>query len=254
MKGGRDAARLAHRTRYFATREGVQLLKDDNAHLPATKKQQKYIQRLLRSFPEAKELPEHEDYATEPNRQTAFDLIEQIHEDFVEPMGSRENYLDYVANRPGVKSLGEHGLWNADGKVTSLENAIAEVAQHQGNVWTPIISLSRQNAERLGYTDLEIGRHLSTPPSQTSLRAIRSIRIICVGMPHSTKKRSISMSTWSFSPPTQRKVSSPSKVSAVSSPHWSARSTGTTVCTSTRRKIIKEVFYNRKQKNRWLLS
>ena len=155
MKGGRNAARLAHRTRYFATREGVQLLKDDNTHLPATKKQQKYIQRLLRSFPEAKELPEHEDYATEPNRQTAFDLIEQIHEDFVEPMGSRENYLDYVANRPGVKSLGEHGLWNADGKVTSLENAIAEVAQHQGNVWTPIISLSRQNAERLGYTDLE---------------------------------------------------------------------------------------------------
>ena len=70
-------------------------------------------------------------------------------------MDSRENYLDYVANRPGVKSLGEHGLWNADGKVTSLENAIAEVAQHQGNVWTPIISLSRQNAERLGYTDLE---------------------------------------------------------------------------------------------------
>ena len=155
MKGGRDAARLAHRTRYFATREGVQLLKDDNAHLPATKKQQKYIQRLLRSFPEAKELPEHEDYANTPNRQTAFDLIEQIHEDFVEPMDSRENYLDYVANRPGVKSLGEHGLWNVDGKVISLENAVAEVAQHQGNVWTPIISLSRENAERLGYTDLE---------------------------------------------------------------------------------------------------
>ena len=155
MKGGRDAARLAHRTRYFATREGVQLLKDENTHLPATKKQQKYIQRLLRSFPEAKELPEHEDYANTPNRQTAFDLIEQIHEDFVEPMDSRENYLDYVANRPGVKSLGEHGLWNADGKVVSLENAIAEVAQHQGNVWTPIISLARENAERLGYTDLE---------------------------------------------------------------------------------------------------
>ena len=54
MKGGRDSARLAHRTRYFATREGVQLLKDDNAHLPVTKKQQQYIQRLLRSFPEGK--------------------------------------------------------------------------------------------------------------------------------------------------------------------------------------------------------
>ena len=155
MKGGRDAARLAHRTRYFATREGVQLLKDDNAHLPATKKQQQYIQRLLRSFPEARELPEYENYANTPNRKTAFAFIEQIHEDFIEPMDSRENYLDYVANRPGVKSMGEHGLWNAHGKVPSLENAIAEVAQHTGNVWTPIISLSRENAERLGYTDLK---------------------------------------------------------------------------------------------------
>ena len=155
MKGGRDSARLAHRTRYFATREGVQLLKDDNAHLPATKKQQQYIHRLLRSFPEARELPEHENYANTPNRQTAFELIAQIHEDFIEPMDSRENYLDYVANRPGVKAMGEHGLWDANGKVSSLENAVAEVAQHTGNVWTPVISLSRENAERLGYTDLK---------------------------------------------------------------------------------------------------
>ena len=155
MKGGRDAARLAHRTRYFATREGVQLLKDDNAHLPVTKKQQQYIQRLLRSFPEARELPEYENYANTPNRKTAFAFIEQIHEDFIEPMDSRENYLDYVANRPGVKALGEHGLWDAHGKVPSLENAVAEVAQHTGNVWTPIISLSRENAERLGYTDIK---------------------------------------------------------------------------------------------------
>ena len=155
MKGGRDSARLAHRTRYFATREGVQLLKDDNAHLPTTKKQQQYIRRLLRSFPEARDLPEHEGYVSSPNRQTAFELIAQIHEDFIEPVDSRENYLDYVANRPGVKSMGEHGLWDANGKIPSLENAVAEVARHTGNVWTPVISLSRENAERLGYTDLK---------------------------------------------------------------------------------------------------
>ena len=70
-------------------------------------------------------------------------------------MDGRENYLDYVANRPGVKALGEHGLWDAHGKVPSLENAVAEVARHTGNVWTPVISLSRENAERLGYTDLK---------------------------------------------------------------------------------------------------
>ncbi len=89
----RFSARLAHRTRYFATREGVQLLKDDNAHLPVTKKQQQYIQRLLRSFPEARELPEHEDYVNAPNRQTAFALIAQIHEDFIEPMDGRKTIL-----------------------------------------------------------------------------------------------------------------------------------------------------------------
>ena len=160
MKGGRDAARLAHRTRYFATREGVQLLKDDNAHLPVTKKQQQYIQRLLRSFPEARELPEHEDYANTPNRQTAFALIAQIHEDFIEPMDGRENYLDYVANRPGVKRLGEHGLWNADGKVPVLQNAVDEVAHHPGNVWTPVIAIQRSDAERLGYDSAEIWRSL----------------------------------------------------------------------------------------------
>ena len=81
---------------------------------------------------QARELPEHEDYANTPNRQTAFALIAQIHEDFIEPMDGRENYLDYVANRPGVKALGEHGLWDAHGKVTSLENAVAEVARHTG--------------------------------------------------------------------------------------------------------------------------
>lgn len=70
-------------------------------------------------------------------------------------MDGRENYLDYVANRPGVKALGEHGLWDANGKVPSLENAVAEVARHTGNVWTPVISLSRENAERLGYSDLK---------------------------------------------------------------------------------------------------
>ena len=95
------------------------------------------------------------DDANTPNRQTAFALIAQIHEDFIEPMDGRENYLDYVANRPGVKALGEHGLWDAHGKIPSLENAVAEVARHTGNVWTPVISLSRENAERLGYTDLK---------------------------------------------------------------------------------------------------
>ena len=38
LKGGQNAAKLAHRTRYVATRPGVELLADERSTLPATKK------------------------------------------------------------------------------------------------------------------------------------------------------------------------------------------------------------------------
>ena len=254
MKGGRDSARLAHRTRYFATREGVQLLKDDNAHLPVTKKQQQYIQRLLRSFPEARELPEYENYANTPNRKTAFAFIEQIHEDFIEPMDSRENYLDYVANRPGVKSMGEHGLWNAHGKVPSLENAIAEVAQHTGNVWTPIIPLSRENAERLGYTDLKNWQELINASITDIAKGykIRPSHLRWYAALHEKEKHlHVHMIIFSTDP---KEGFLTSKVSAASSPRWSARSTGTTACTSISRRTNSAACSGRKRKHGWQRS
>ena len=51
LKGGQNAAKLAQRTRYVATRPGVELLADERSTLPATKKQQDFIARLLKSFP-----------------------------------------------------------------------------------------------------------------------------------------------------------------------------------------------------------
>ena len=67
----------------------------------------------------------------------------------------RENFLDYVSHRPGVKSDGDHGLWDANGKVQNLSKAVEEVAHHQGVVWTPVVTIRRADAERLGYTDVE---------------------------------------------------------------------------------------------------
>lgn len=61
LKGGGDSARRANRIRYFATRPGVEVLSDGGSQ-PATKKQKAYIQRLLRAFPDARELLEYEDY------------------------------------------------------------------------------------------------------------------------------------------------------------------------------------------------
>ena len=160
LKGGKDAARLAHRTKYVATREGVELLKSDTAEMPPTKKQIEFIGRLVRSFPEAKELLEYEDYKTRPSRKSAGELIEQMWEQYVTAQDQRENFLDYVAHRPGVKSDGDHGLWDANGKVPILSKAVEEVASHQGIVWTPIVSLRREDAVRLGYDNVENWRAL----------------------------------------------------------------------------------------------
>lgn len=160
LKGGEDAARLSHRTRYVATREGVERLKSEDRNLSPTKKQEEFIVRLLRSFPEAKKSFEYEDYKAAPTRKNAEELIEHVREQYVASLGQRENFLDYVAHRPGVKSDGDHGLWNQDGKVPVLSKTVEEVAHHDGNVWTPVLSIRREDAERLGYTNAENWRAL----------------------------------------------------------------------------------------------
>ena len=160
LKGGQNAAKLSNRVRYIAARPGVEVLPDEQRDLPATKKQEAYIQRILRDFPGAEELLEYEDYRKEPTRGHADHFIQQACEDFVEPMSRVENYLDYVAHRPGVQTDGEHGLWNGDGKVRNLSQAVREVAEHTGNVWTPVVAIRREDAERLGYDTAESWRAL----------------------------------------------------------------------------------------------
>ena len=159
LKGGGDSARRANRIRYFATRPGVEVLSDGGSQ-PATKKQKAYIQRLLGAFPDARELLEYEDYLKNQTQESASEFIRQAREDFAVPMSQRENYLDYVSHRPGVELRGEHGLWTSGGKVENLAEAVREVAEHPGNVWTPVVAIRRQDAERLGYDNAENWRAL----------------------------------------------------------------------------------------------
>ena len=121
LKGGKQSAKLANLTKYISTREGVELLKDTDSDLPATKQQQDFITRLLKAFPDTHEMPEYEDYKAECSQKNAAEFISQVQENSGYLLDKRENYVDYVANRPGVKKLGEHGLWNADGKVSVLQ-------------------------------------------------------------------------------------------------------------------------------------
>ena len=154
LKGGQNAAKLAQRTRYVATRPGVELLADGST-LPTTKKQQEFIAWLLKSFPSCWELIEYEEYLDHPTQGSASAFIQQVQEDYMEALEQKENFIDYISHRPGVQKDGEHGLWDANGKVKNLAQAVREVAEHPGNVWTPVVALRREDAERLGYDSAE---------------------------------------------------------------------------------------------------
>ena len=155
LKGGQNAAKLAQRTRYVVTRPGVELLADERSTLPTTKKQRDFITRLLKSFPSCWELIEYEEYLNHPTQGSASAFIQQVQENYIEVLDQKENFIDYISHRPGVQKDGEHGLWDAHGKVKNLTRAVREVAEHTGNVWTPVIALRREDAERLGYDSAE---------------------------------------------------------------------------------------------------
>ena len=160
LKGSSNSARLANHVRYISTRDGVQTLSDGAKNLPPTKKQEEYIQKLMKKFSEATLLSEYEEYISTPSRYSASNFIEQTEEIYSFDIDERENFVGYIANRPGVQRVGTHGLWNADGQVPVMQTAMDEVSQHEGNVWRPIISLPREDAERLGYDNVAAWQNL----------------------------------------------------------------------------------------------
>ena len=58
--------------KYIATRERVEIIPDDR---PPTNKQTQLIAKLVKDFPDAKELMEYEDYLSHPTKATASALI-----------------------------------------------------------------------------------------------------------------------------------------------------------------------------------
>ena len=139
--------------KYIATREGVDKIDDSKALLPVTKKQKDLIAQILRNFPDAKEMHEYDDYQAELTIGSASEFITRALEDNAQEMMSGKTYADYIATRPRAQRFGSHGLFTDDGVEINLTNVSEELCLHQGNVWTAIISLRREDAARLGFDD-----------------------------------------------------------------------------------------------------
>jgi len=80
---------------------------------------------------------------------------------YVKYIGTRDGvelmpsgYMEYMAERPR-----SHGLFSDEDQV-NLDAAMQELNKYPGNIWTHIISLKREDAERLGYDHAAQWRNL----------------------------------------------------------------------------------------------
>ncbi len=158
--GSGKKKQLYHYVKYIATREGSVPIPNANETAPATKNQQELISSLLNDFPDSKELFEYEDYQKDPTVKNGSALISEILDRNMDRLTSRENYVGYLANRPGAVKFGSHGLFSQSDEPINLEKVAKEIANHGGNVWTHVVSLRRDNAQAMGYDNLKAWREL----------------------------------------------------------------------------------------------
>ena len=142
--------------KYIATRERVQIIADDR---PPTRKQEQLISKLTKDFPHSKTLYEYEDYTAKPTKANGSAFITLALEANWESVHRSEQYAKYIATRPRAERVGAHGLFGDEDGV-DLDKAMAELESYTGNVWTHIISLHREDAQRLGYDNAQAWRDL----------------------------------------------------------------------------------------------
>ena len=142
--------------KYIATREGVEVLTGKG---PTTEKQKELVAKLLKDFPDMRDSFEYEDYKQAPTLHTASALISAALDSHMQNLQSENGYLKYIATRPGAEKHGAHGLFGREDNA-NLTAAMHDLTSHNGNVWTIIYSLHREDAERLGYNNAAAWRKL----------------------------------------------------------------------------------------------
>jgi len=150
MKPGKGKSAGGY-AKYIATREGVEKIDDSHRHDPATQAQKQLIERLLRDFPDAKQTHEYKDFLHNPTKGNATEFITRTLEENMESVADTKTYADYIATRPRAERFGAHGLFTDEGEPVHLSKVSEELNSYPGNVYTMIVSLRREDAERLGF-------------------------------------------------------------------------------------------------------
>lgn len=158
---------------YIATREGVEKIDESKRNAPATNKQKQLIKKILSDFPDSKSSLEYEDYLKDKTIGAASEFITRMFEENADEMMHTKTYADYIATRPRAERFGSHGLFTDDGVAVDLKKVSDELNAHTGNVWTAIVSLRREDAERLGYDNGSRWRDMLRSQAQTLSENLR---------------------------------------------------------------------------------
>lgn len=146
--------------KYMGTREGVEKVAEGIDNSSATVRQQRLVQDILKFDSAAKDYGEYHDYESFPIKSNASEFIDAFIERNADRIGELDKLVSYMAERPGVEKLGPHGLFSQTDDKINLDSVAEEVGQHKGIIWTHVISLHREDAERLGYNSAEAWREL----------------------------------------------------------------------------------------------
>ncbi len=145
--------------KYMGTREGAEKLTLWDENSPATKRQQALIDTVIKKIPDTISYPEYQEYLEMGTKSSASDFLNAVmeREEQAEDIGK---LVTYMAERPGVAKIGKHGLFSQTDEPIDLEKVSEEVSAHNGYIWTHVVSLHREDAERLGYNNADAWKSL----------------------------------------------------------------------------------------------
>ena len=159
--------------KYIATREGVEKIDESFKLKPVTVNQKQLIAKMLRDFPDSKNSLEYDDYLQNKTVGAASEFISRTMEENAAQMMTSKTYADYIATRPRAERIGSHGLFTDNGVAVDLQKVSDELNAHTGNVWTAIVSLRREDAERLGFDNGSRWRDMLRSQTQTLSKNLR---------------------------------------------------------------------------------
>ena len=126
----------------------------------ASSQQHDLILSVVKQFPESKKFLEYDDYYAMPTRENANEFLNAVAERYADRADELKGLVSYISNRPGVEKLGSHGLFTQFDMPIDLNTVAERVANHDGVIWTEVVSLRREDAERLHFNNAEAWKNL----------------------------------------------------------------------------------------------